>query len=94
MNYIITDNYVDGFAILQITEGKFKDTKFRYGSLKLEENEDHTAAFFQFDYRIVDGEIQQSDIKEFEELISEILNDMVFKQLEENSVIYAGGVNE
>lgn len=90
-NYKILDHAVDGFTIIQLTEGKYKDVEFHYGAVAVEEGENETATL-KFDYTITKGE--NINEEEFGAIAGKILHSLIDTQLEKGDVVYAGGVDD
>jgi len=80
-------NDVNGFRVIRIKQGPFKDVDYVYGGVAIEEGED--IATIRFDYTIINGVIE--DNSAFKQLAGDILVAMIDKQLLDNNVIYSGG---
>jgi hypothetical protein len=89
--YTKLDKDINGFQVFKISDGQFKDIEFTFGSVNVEESTDKEECKIFFTYNIVSGEIL--DKKDFEKLLSTILNSIMFEQLNEGTLIYGGGTD-
>lgn len=83
----MTKNYAlgiekDGRGTVTILTGKFEGVKFSLSNVKLEvnENSDMTATF---DYDILEGTVLDDDVKELEQEIGKLFNEVLKDALEE-----------
>ena len=92
INYTLTDSETsDGFMIIRLDEGKFKDVEFHYTEVSFSGDD---VPILNFSYNLVSGEMPDGDVKDFQELIFNILISIIETQIESNEVVYSGGVDE
>ena len=78
---------INGFNVIEIAEGKYKDVKYVYGSVEFKEQENN--AIVSFDYEL-QGEYKIDE--DFTQVIGDILMELLEEQLEKNEVVFRGGV--
>jgi len=89
--YKVTEKDVDGFQVLEMTQGEFIGVQWVYGGIKVNENEDDTATL-SYDYDIKsDHQLTEEQKEKFGKLTGDILITILEKQLENNEAIYTGG---
>lgn len=74
---------------ITILEGEYEGLKFRYGDVKLEEVGEGMKVSFHFD--ILEGKVE--DEEAFGQYIGSILFDIVNQQLQNQELVFAGGVD-
>ena len=90
-----TDNITkDGFVILKCQHPKFVEIEWIYKEVAFseQENQDGTISL-KFSYDVLSGKVSDSDKKEFETLLGDILVYELEHQLEKGEAIYHGGVD-
>ena len=86
-------NHKSGLQALKLTEEPFKDIMFTFGKVTFDEREEGRMTC-NFEYNITDDCDKDIDMGEFEHYISKILEVLIRQGIEENSLIYTGGVDE
>lgn len=76
---------------LQFDEGPFQGIIFRYNSVQVAEVEEEYATL-TFDYDVL-GETKPNDLVAFEQTLGQLLQEMIMKGIEENSIVYTGGTD-
>lgn len=82
----------DGYHIIRITEGKFEGISFSFGKVEFKENNDDPVLSFQYD--LYEGELPLDSKDEFEDTLGNILHGLIVEQLENNEIVYGGGIDE
>lgn len=92
-----TENYINGFQILEIKSGTFSGIRFTYGKVAISESES-----LEFEYNIIDDtDLQKTKI--YDKLIKDNLNSfvkilgdklmmLIEEMLKKSEVVYTGGV--
>lgn len=77
---------------IKLQEPPYENIMYSYGGVELIEHEDH--AELKFEYTLKDTSLleQYKDDPDFKKLIGDILVTLVELQLENNNLIYKGGV--
>jgi len=93
MRFNVVEDIVneEGFFAIQINEGPYKGVIFHLGKVQLYEEEGE--AKLQFHYDIVKGEVEPND-PDMEKYIGDILLEIIDDGLKNNTLVYAGGVDE
>ena len=86
-------NHKSGLQALKLTEEPYKGIMYTYGKVSFKERDDGNMSC-NFEYNIIDDCNKEVDMKEFEKYISKILEVMLREGIENNSLIYTGGVDE
>ena len=89
---VLEDKEVDGFKVIKFKEGTFKDVEFTYGSIKFNEDENKENCTLNFDYNVISGKVEESDVEFFEKTIGDMLIQMLEEQIAREEVVYHGGV--
>ena len=85
----------DGLEAIKLTEGAFEGIIYTYGKVEFEEDEENDTVRLKFDYEIHDYNNKTiTDKAPFETYIGDILQELIHKGIEENSLTYTGGVDE
>lgn len=86
-------NHKSGLQALKLTEEPYKGIMFTFGKVSFDEREDgHMTC--NFEYNIIDDCDKDIDMGEFEGYISRILEALIKQGIQENSLVYTGGVDE
>ena len=85
-------NHKSGLQALKLTEEPYKGIMFTFGKVWFEERDDRMAC--NFEYNIIDDCDKEIDMAKFEDYISKILDQMIRQGIEDNNLIYTGGVDE
>ena len=76
------------------TEGKYAGVKIVLGAVKFVENEEKDNCTLKYNYDIIEGNIEDSDKKEFDDYIGDTLMQMLSDGIKNNDLVYTGGVDE
>lgn len=87
--YEITQTHSHNVNVIRVLEGEFKNVEYTYGSVAVQEQDG--IAILKFEYNLIAGEIK--NIEAFKTLSGDILQDLIYDQLETSSVIYKGGTD-
>lgn len=90
-NFEKTGAFLNGFDILRITEGEFKDVEFAFGKVGFKVDDQTEQCTLNFEHNIISGIV--NDMEKFKECAGDILILIIQEQLEKNEVIYTGGVD-
>jgi len=92
-----SDKKIEGHIALKITDldSEFRNIEFYYEGMKFadEENEDGSLNM-SFDYFIIEGDVPDTRIKEFENFIGDQLLAILEEQIAREQVVYKGGSGE
>ena len=77
---------------LVLLDERFKNATFVYGAVSF--TEDGDTATMHYEYDIIEGEIQEEHIKDFEAEAGKLLVSLIEYGLKNESLIYKGGVDE
>ena len=87
----------DAIYTVCLTSGKFKGIMYEYGKVELSaiETDDGPGTKLHFSYDLHNVmESPDFDKAEFEQVIGEILHGLIQEGVENNSIVYSGGVDE
>jgi hypothetical protein len=95
----------DAIYTIQLTDGKYSGIIYEYGKVELTpfEQNGEEAVKLSFDYTIhnekmnvVNGVVQNEEFDkvDFEQTIGEILSSLIEEGVQNNSIVYSGGVDE
>ena len=76
------------------TEGKYAGVKIVLGAVRFVENEEKDNCTLKYNYDIIEGNIEDSDKKEFDDYIGDTLMQMLSDGIKNNDLVYTGGVDE
>lgn len=79
--------------VVQLLEGPFVGIAYKYGKVELVPDEQNDILRVKFEYDIMNDQ-EPSDVQQFEIYIGHILYDLIMEQLQQNSIVYTGGVDE
>jgi hypothetical protein len=88
-DFIVTDSEVryrdlDVVATIKITRGEYKDVEFYFGSVYIPDKENDDGTFtLSFDYDIISKHTHFKKNKEFESVLSQIMNSIFRYTIEE-----------
>ena len=77
---------------VELLEHRFSGIKFLIGEVKLVETGDNFT--LKYIYDIIEGKVEDSDKKEFEHSIGDLLVQMIEDGVIMNNLIYSGGKDE
>ena len=77
---------------VELLDHKFSDVKFLIGEVKFVETGDNFTLKYVYD--IIEGKVEDSDKKEFEHTIGDLLIQMMDDGVRMNNLIYSGGKDE
>ncbi|NDB60077.1 hypothetical protein EB001_16750 [bacterium] len=86
-----TEPYGTNQYSITLTEGKFAGVKYVLGKTELIEGEDNLTLKYHYD--IIESKVEDSDVKEFETLIGDVLMQMLSDGVKNNDLVYSGGVD-
>jgi hypothetical protein len=86
-----TEPYGTNQYSVTLTEGKFAGVKYVLGKTELIEGKDNLTLKYHYD--IIESKVEDSDVKEFETLIGDVLMQMLSDGVKNNDLVYSGGVD-
>lgn len=89
-----TEPYGTNQYSIEYTDGKFAGIKIVLGAVKLEENKEQDNCTLKYNYDIIEGIVEDSDKKEFDDYIGDTLMQMLDDGVKNNDLVYTGGVDE
>lgn len=89
-----TEPYGTNQYSIEYTDGKFAGIKIVLGAVKLEENKEQDNCTLKYNYDIIEGIVEDSDKKEFDDYIGDTLMQMLDDGVKNNDLVYSGGVDE
>ena len=89
-----TEPYGTNQYSIEYTNGKYAGIKIVLGSVKLEENQEQDNCTLKYNYDIIEGIVEDSDKKEFDNYIGDTLMQMLSDGVKNNDLVYSGGVDE
>lgn len=93
--YTILESKIDGMQAIKLTDEPYSGIIYTYGKVEFVPDEENDKLTIKFDYEIHDMNSKQLGNKEpFEKYIGDILQEIIHKGVEENSLTYTGGVDE
>ncbi len=96
VNYEVTDNVTPTkVKIIRILGGEFAGIEYVYGGISFSEDISTDRLKVLFDYQIINipEHLGMLDDYRFHSTISDILNDLLEKTVEEGSTVFYGGTN-
>lgn len=87
----ILPNDINGFQIIRINKGLFKNIEYTYGAVAFEEGDDEVTLKFEYNIRV--GDIAPMHEESFKTLTGNILCAIMNDQLDNEEVIYANGTS-
>ena len=95
MSYVVLESKIDGMQAIKLTSEPYSGIIYTYGKVEFVPDEENDKLTIKFDYTIQDKNSKEFGNKEpFEAYIGQILQDMIRDGIAENSITYAGGVDE
>lgn len=82
---------INGFQVIKIEKGFFKNIEYTYGSVAFEEGVDDIT--LKFEYNIKDGYLDPVHEDAFKKLTGDLLCAIMTFQLDNNEVIYSNGTD-
>ncbi len=89
-----TEPYGTNQYSIEYTNGKYTGIKIVLGAVKLEENQKQDNCTLKYNYDIIEGIVEDSDKKEFDNYIGDTLMQMLSDGVKNNDLVYSGGVDE
>ncbi len=89
-----TEPYGTNQYSIEYTNGKYTGIKIVLGAVKLEENQKQDNCTLKYTYDIIEGIVEDSDKKEFDNYIGDTLMQMLSDGVKNNDLIYSGGADE
>ena len=90
---VVVENRKTGHDALRLTDGPYKGMIYTYGKVSFDE-EGTEKVHMNFEYDIIQDDGVTYNEDEFVEYIGHILQHLINKQLQENSITYTGGIDE
>jgi hypothetical protein len=89
-----TEPYGTNQYSIEYTNGKYVGIKIVLGAVKLEESQEQDNCTLKYNYDIIEGIVEDSDKKEFDNYIGDTLMQMLNDGVKNNDLVYSGGVDE
>lgn len=94
-NYIVVENKTNGMDAIKLLDEPFSGIIYTYGRVQFEEDNYNDVLKIKFEYEILDDAGKKfSDNKPFETYIGNVLQDLIHRGIQENSITYTGGLDE
>lgn len=90
----VLDHKDENVHALQLTEGVHAGIIFSYGKVDFEEDDSNDAMRIKFEYDVHDDRGVQYDKEAFEQELGDFLIELIEFGLEQNELVYTGGVDE
>lgn len=90
--HIVMENKHNGNRAIKLTDKPYEGIIFSYGRVSFDEQEDNLKINFHYD--IHDDAGYELDQKEFEQYLGDFLQELLRYGLENNEIIYTGGIDE
>lgn len=84
----------NGQLAIQLSEGEYAGIIFSYGKVSFEENDAKDNLKVKFEYDLHDDAGLEIDKPALENYLGDLLIEMVMFGIEQNEIVYTGGVNE
>ena len=85
----------DGVQAIKLLEDPFEGIIYSYGKVSLNADEENDIMKLAFEYEILDYNNKVLvKMEPFEKYIGKILEELIHQGIEENSLVYTGGVDE
>lgn len=82
----------DNIYSVKLITGEYSGVKYNYNKCSVEEK--NNTAILHFDYNIIENINKKYNIKDFEKYIGDILVYLIENYIQEEKLIYSGGVGE
>lgn len=93
--FVIVENRKNGMDAIKLLEDPFSGIIYSYGRVEFEEDASNDRLNLKFEYEIHDRNGKEfSNNSPFESYIGDILQELIHRGIEENSLTYTGGVDE
>lgn len=93
--YTVVQSKYTGLDAIKLTEQPYEGIIYSYGKIEFEENEEDDSLHIKFDYEILEnGGKGMTDKKPFEQYIGNILQELLHEGIQENNLVYTGGIDE
>ena len=90
--YVAVESKYTGIDAIKILEEPFSGIVFTFGKVSLNEDEENDKLHINFEYEIQDmGNKEITDMSPFETYIGLILQELLIKGVQDNSLVYTGG---
>ena len=91
----ILESRKDGLQAIKLLEEPFEGIIYTYGKVSLDADEENDRIKLAFEYEILDYNNKTLvKMEPFEAYIGKILEELIHIGIEENSLVYTGGVDE
>ena len=92
--YVFLENKNDGSDAIKLTSDPYSGIIYRYDRVEFKPKENEDRLILNFEYEILDYAEKGFDAKIFEQYIGDILVDLIFEGIANNSITYKGGIDE
>lgn len=94
-NYVTVQNKANGMDAIKLLDEPFSGIIISYGRVAFEPDEGNDRLTLKFEYEVLDkGGKDFNDMKPFEQYLGDLLQELIHKGVEENSLTYTGGVDQ
>jgi len=90
--HVVMENKHNGNRAIKLTDKPYEGIIFSYGAVSFEEVDDHLK--IKFDYDIHNDAGYDLVKEEFEQYLGDFLQELIRYGLENNELIYTGGIDE
>lgn len=94
-HYVILERKHDGLQAIKLIADPFSGIIYTYGKIEFQEDVKRDCLRLKFQYDIIDyaGKVLH-DMVEFESYIGDILQELIYIGVKDNSITYTGGIDE
>lgn len=94
-NYVTVQNKANGMDAIKLLDEPFSGIIIAYGRVQFEPDEANDRLVLKFEYEILDKAGKDfNDMKPFETYLGDLLQELIHRGVEENSITYTGGVDQ
>lgn len=79
---------------IKLHETPYSGIIISYGKVSFNEDEENDKLCIAFEYDLIEDNDQEYDLKEFENYIGELLQEMIAFEMTRNNLIFTGGTDE
>ena len=93
----VLENSKNNLQVIKLTEEPYAGIMYTYGQISFDEDLENDRAVIKFEYNIHDTAdiiMDDSELKEFEQYIGRILEELIHQGIANNDLTYTGGVDE
>ena len=93
----VLENTKNDLQVIKLTEDPYKGIMYTYGQISFDEDLENDRAIIKFEYNIhetADIIMNDGELKEFEQYIGRILEELIHHGIANNDLTYTGGVDE